>query len=525
MNQLQRKMGWLVVAATLTSTFALTACDENMVADNPVIPAEQPAQSKNYTMMLTATKGGFQAPNGAPTRALSLEGKKLCATWKQGEQIEVYVPDWEKMIFVVGGTLTAQSDGEATTFVGTLQKQPTVGYPIMLSYNGSTLDYRGQKGTLDDIAQNYDYAGFYLDKDKWTIEDNVIKPTVPVEFYNAQAIVRFTLQDKQGNPIYASRLTISDLHRHEKYSPNGDILLYETDVEARRVYGDLEITPVAPTNVFWAAIVIDNASIYAKLAAEVGPCTYYYQKENVDFNVGNYYAVTVKMNKRMVDLSKLTSDFVAQDGDSLTGTLSSNHKVLIAAGGKVILHDVTIGELDSKDQTWSALNCLGNAEITLSGTNTLNGGNGYAGLYIPQNSTLTIKGNGTLTAKGGDMSAGIGGEFGPGYTGTSSKSCGNIVIEGGTITAYGGYRAAGIGGCSSSFDNGYITIKNTVTKVTAYKGDGEPSGTCIGFGYPGGCGKVTIGGVVYWDPTREGNDKFQNGGETYLQNSPLVYKP
>ena len=42
-------------------------------------------------------------------------------------------------------------------------------------------------------------------------------------------------------------------------------------------------------------------------------------------------------------------------------------------------------------------------------------------------------------------------------------------------------------------------FKNTVTKVTATKGDVETSGTCIGFGYPGGCGKVTIGGVVYWD--------------------------
>ena len=522
MNQLHRKMGWLVVAATLTSTFALTACDENVVADNPVIPAEQPVQSKNYTMMLTAAMGGFQAPNGAHTRALSLEGNKLCATWKKGDQIKVYVPDLEKMDLVEGGTLTAQSDGETTTFVGTLQKQPTVGYGFLLANKGLTLDYRGQKGTLDDIAQNYDYAGFFLDEDQWTIEDNVIKPTVPVEFYNEQAIVRFTLQDKQGNPINASKLTISDLNQ-DGDSPKGYIKLKENEFERIIEYGDLVITPNAPTNEFWTAITYDNGTIYAELAAEVGPCTYYYQKENVKFEQGNYYAVTVKMNKRMVDLSKLTSDFVVQDGDSLTGTLSSNHKVSIAAGAKVILHDVTIGELDSKDQTWSALNCLGNAEITLSGTNTLNGGYSYAGIFIPQNSTLTIKGNGTLTAKGGDFSAGIGGEHGPGYV--NYHICGDIVIEGGTITAYGGYQAAGIGGCSSSLDNGYITIKNTVTKVTAYKGDGEPSGTCIGFGYPGGCGKVTIGGVVYWDPTREGNDKFQNGGDSYLTTSPLVYQP
>ena len=42
----------------------------------------------------------------------------------------------------------------------------------------------------------------------------------------------------------------------------------------------------------------------------------------------------------------------------------------------------------------------------------------------------------------------------------------------------------------------------------------------IGAGYTGHCGNVTIGGTVYYDGAA-----FQNGGETFLATSPLVYQP
>ena len=79
--------------------------------------------------------------------------------------------------------------------------------------------------------------------------------------------------------------------------------------------------------------------------------------------------------------------------------------------------------------------------------------------------------------------AGIGGGYG--YI----HSCGNIVIEGGTITATGGHYAAGIGSGGGS-NCGDITIKDTVTKVAAARG--EKVQHSIGAGYWGSCGTVKL---------------------------------
>jgi len=57
-----------------------------------------------------------------------------------------------------------------------------------------------------------------------------------------------------------------------------------------------------------------------------------------------------------------------------------------------------------------------------------------------------------------------------------------------------------------------------VSSVTASKGD--DADCSIGRGLDGSCGKVTIGGWVFYDGTN-----FQNDGGSYLKKSPLEYKP
>jgi len=62
-----------------------------------------------------------------------------------------------------------------------------------------------------------------------------------------------------------------------------------------------------------------------------------------------------------------------------------------------------------------------------------------------------------------------------------------------------------------------------VTRVTANKGTNAPYS--IGRDKEGDQrtnGTITIGGTVYFDSYVRA---FQNGGETYLANSPLVYEP
>ena len=248
-----------------------------------------------------------------------------------------------------------------------------------------------------------------------------------------------------------------------------------------------------------------------------------------------------------VDLSTLTADYEAQDGDVLTGETSS-YEVTIAAGATVTLDGVTI------NGSSYCIKCAGDATIILKdgSTNTLtNTGGDYPALSIGDaNTTLTIQGStGVLNVSSGMYCAGIGG----GYSNTNSTcgnirieggvinakggyggagigtdvgdaTCGDIIITGGTITAKGGGNAAGIGsGASDSGSSavcGDITIANTVTKVTATAGENAPYSIGKGDGSKATCGTVTIGGTKYWE-----NNAAVNGGNTYLAQNPLIYDP
>ena len=214
-----------------------------------------------------------------------------------------------------------------------------------------------------------------------------------------------------------------------------------------------------------------------------------------------------------VALSAVTADYTAQDGDILTGTLGSNVKISIADGASVTLKDVTINGVNDTSYKWAGITCLGDATITLEGTNTVKGfDEDYPGIHVPEGKTLTINGTGsasitassngygagigggngvacgnivinggTVTATGGDYAAGIGG-------GDNYLPCGNIVINGGTVTATGGYRGAGIG--SSNYGScGTITISGGTVTAT-----GGTDGAGIGSGETGACGAITISG-------------------------------
>ena len=96
-------------------------------------------------------------------------------------------------------------------------------------------------------------------------------------------------------------------------------------------------------------------------------------------------------------------------------------------------------------------------------------GSGYYGSCGP----ITING-GNVSASGGSSAAGIGsGEHG---------SCGTITISGGIVMGTGGNYAAGIGGGRNNHDGGAITIKSTVSLVTASKGSSAPNSIGAGDG-------------------------------------------
>ena len=184
----------------------------------------------------------------------------------------------------------------------------------------------------------------------------------------------------------------------------------------------------------------------------------------------------------LVELTADSADVVLADGEGLTGTGGPNTHVTIADGATVTLYNVTI---DATNQSWAGITCLGSATIVLAGTNSVQGGIKYSGIYVPSGQTLLIRGDGSLSATGGKNGAGIG----AGYE--STNSCGNIVIEDGTITATGGRLGAGIGGSYHASCGDIAILGGTVTATGAYRAAGIGCGAL-----DSSCGNIAIASDV-----------------------------
>ena len=228
------------------------------------------------------------------------------------------------------------------------------------------------------------------------------------------------------------------------------------------------------------------------------------------------FAATVgQAQNNTVDLSTVNKSFEVKDGQVLTGTLGINCKITIADGASITLNNAIINGSEELNPSleYSGLTCEGSATINLEGENTVKGFYQSAGIFVPDGSTLTITGSGKLNAYGKTNACGIGGLFNkasgnivieggiinatggsyaPGIGGGKNKTSGNITIKGGTVTAQGGTNAPGIGSGEGN-KGGNIIITNTVTSVTAKKGENAPY--CIGVAgsKSSTCGTITLG--------------------------------
>ena len=199
-----------------------------------------------------------------------------------------------------------------------------------------------------------------------------------------------------------------------------------------------------------------------------------------------------------VDLSTLTGNYTAQNGDVLTGSLegkSQPYKISIADGATVTLSDATINGSNSKDCPWAGLTCLGNCTVVLKGSNTVKGFyDEFPGIQAAKNEgkgdeyTLVIEGNGSLDARSSGYGAGIGGGYSDNDAEFGKISCGDIIIRGGIVTATGGSYAAGIGSGGRG-TCGNITISGGEVTAT---GGAQAAG--VGSGNGGTSGAITISG-------------------------------
>ena len=157
-----------------------------------------------YTMTVNATKG-----DDGQTRALSLDGKTLNVKWAATDEVSVFpASSWLTPL----GTLTAAaSDNGSTSLTGDLTSAPSAGDQLNLLFPRAEWSYTGQKGILlsdaNSIEKKYDYA--LANVEVASVDGNTITTTGDASFASQQAIVKFTLQDKDGNALNASSLTVS----------------------------------------------------------------------------------------------------------------------------------------------------------------------------------------------------------------------------------------------------------------------------------------------------------------------------
>ena len=484
----------------------MAACSSEDAALN-----NSPAQQQGRKVHFTAT---IAAPSGnAGTRTEyteDTENKKITVAWKVDDEIALVhdkVMDVVKVKTVnadgsatIDGTITSATDEATVQLVYPAARVSAVnsdGNPEFdEAVSGKLLT---QDGTLTYIQNNID---FREGEGQLSVNGTEVTLNAAVDMVSSIAIWKLTLQDNAATSA----------------------ALAATQVKIKSGENELASTATLTqaTSTVYLALPCDS---YDELTIEatVGSDTYAYTKEEgVTFD-SKYYQSKVTMAPAATDLSKLTGDYTAKNGETLTGTLAGKtqpYKISIAKGATVTLAGVTINGANSGDFKWAGITCEGDATIILKDetTNKVTGFSAeYPGIYVPSGNTLTIKGEkegtGSLNASSNGNGAGIGGGYG------NSINCGNIVIEGGDITATGSSYAAGIGSASNT-SCGDITISGgTITAnggeyaagigtgytENSYCGDitisggtvtatGGENGAGIGTGRSGSCNKITISG-------------------------------
>ena len=528
------------MAALALMTVACSNDDNNF--------AQQPKTGEGITITAQlAPKSGNDA-----TRAVSDQDSYIEAKWAEDEHLAI--------LYEVSGTKYA-ADARITEVDGS-----TGAATITFTVNGSTADNtpctliyplsaaKDDNTGLKDVgellgAQNGTLnANLDIRVGEGTIHTATPGLSVTTQPAAQYAIFKFTTKNADGSAtINVKPLTIT------------------TGAQ------NFVITPASATSTFYAALPPLTGEAISFIATSINGHTNIAAYPSITFTAGKYYQSTIKMTEyNTIDLSSVTENTTAQDGDVLTGTLGANVKISIADGATVTLNGVTINGTDDSSYKWAGLTCEGDATITLADgtTNIVKGfDSGYSGIYVPSGKTLIIKGqavgNGTLEASSNVSGAGIGcswglscgnieiqggnieaqgGNRGAGIGSSETSSCGNITISGGTVTATGGTKAAGIGssireggnysscgnisitggtvtatggqdGAGIGSGNGGqcsdITIANTVTRVKAYRG--KDANFCIGAGNGGTCGTVTLGSMVMWyEGVYQQGDDYKN---------------
>lgn len=438
---------------------ALAACNKEQDVRTPAKSAEGIA--------ITATL----APKSVVTKAVVEDEDQIIVTWAENEHLAIlYEVNAEKK--AADATVTGvDKDGVATISFEVAEGTPdgtdcTIVYPFSAAKddNSGVKDAATLLATQDGTLN----AGLDVRVGAGTIDVTTPGLTVTTQPSPLFAIFKFSVKDAGSAVASLTSMTITTGEQ------------------------DYVITLSSAYNHIFAALPPVSEQKVCFSATDSDDNIYFFSKDNVSFQKGYYYKSDLQMTKA-VNLATLSANYVAQNGDILTGTLANAVKITIADNAVVTLNNANInGSGTWTNSDWAGITPTGNATLVLEGANSVKSfKQNYPGIFIPSGKTLTIQGSGVLNSTGLNYAAGIGG----GHT----LSCGNIYITGGTVTASGAFNGAGIGGGYKGACGSITITGGTITASSGYNACG------IGSGMEGSCGDIVIsGGTIIANTNTDG---------------------
>ena len=278
-------MRTLYVTAAFAA-LALFSCTKEMELPAPQ-EEQQPEAEKVWTVTVKATRGAddltkavltddgwIEEEADAATKGLELEGNYLKSTWDFKEKVYVYKGD------ALVGELESQRFGENTTLLrGSLSGNFSVGQSLNLYLVGpeNARSYIGQKGTLEDIAENYDYARAQVQVEAIDSETDAITLS-SANFENLQSINEFSF----GGSAKVKQLTIS-----------GAGIVGRSDTEAY-----VTVTPDVPGNKLYVAISnsLEGEKIPYEFIVEMEDGKVHSIRKKAALQNGKYYKASISYN-------------------------------------------------------------------------------------------------------------------------------------------------------------------------------------------------------------------------------------
>ena len=408
------------------------------------------------------------------------------------------------------GTLEATKVGDNVMFSGDIT-DPVVGEPLYFYFlgNNAVLGEANGEGNITDCTvnisdqANYPHLpvismGVSIDRQHGNATANYSSEVSSYEaqLHNHCSLMKFNVITSSTAPICITGMNNKVTVDFSKIAETGTGL-GESDTDNGFKYdkegeGILKMTGGSSTE-RWV-IVLPQAALEGTGEAFSDDNAYFGTRPvlsaiTTDQYLNSGVSMTVNTPAWDGDLSKLTASSseryaTANNGVTISGTLTADVKVSIADGATVTLNGANINNNSkSGSSNFAGITCLGNATLNLEGGSIINCASaGYPGIQAgPSGNTLTIQGTGSLSAQGGSNAPGIGGG--------NEITCGNISLLGGQISACGGDNAPGLG-CGQNGSCGNINISRNVEKINITGG----SGVSVSIGTNSG-GTLTIDDV------------------------------